>query len=177
MDKQNNDSLNEQWLDDILGKRNTTKEIGLDEAAMQAAGLTHPDDMELERIVQETPSVFDDFMIVLEGKKQLLVFQSIIAFTYLFFLIVLMIYTSVLYYIHQAKDISVKLLNGYGFWSVFFYRMVFKVSVILLISVISFFVKCNIIIALLIVLTELLIFSAVMRKMSMERITTVLKGD
>lgn len=131
----------------------------------------------LERIVLETPSVFDDFMIVLEGKKQLLVFQSIIAFTYLFFLIVLMIYTSVLYYIHQAKDISVKLLNGYGFWSVFFYRMVFKVSVILLISVLSFFVKCNIIIALLIVLTELLIFSAVMRKMSMERITTVLKGD
>lgn len=54
MDKQNNDSLNENWLDEILGKQSTAREIGLDEAAVAAAGLTHPDDMELERIVQET---------------------------------------------------------------------------------------------------------------------------
>ena len=54
MDNQNKDALNDQWLDDILGKRNTAREISMDEAALQAAGLTHPDEADLERIVQET---------------------------------------------------------------------------------------------------------------------------
>ena len=46
------------WLNDILDKLDidTTvpKELGPDEQAVASAGLTHPDDMELERIVQET---------------------------------------------------------------------------------------------------------------------------
>lgn len=48
------DNLNENWLDDILGQREDTEEITADEQAVAAAGLTHPDDLELERIVQET---------------------------------------------------------------------------------------------------------------------------
>jgi len=57
MDNQRKDSQtpeNENWLDDILGKHNVPKELGPDELAVAAAGLTHPDDMELEKIVQET---------------------------------------------------------------------------------------------------------------------------
>ncbi len=54
MDKQHNDSNQENWLDEILGKPAETKEIETDETAATAAGLTHPDDLELERIVQET---------------------------------------------------------------------------------------------------------------------------
>ncbi len=45
---------NESWLDEVLGKQPETREIGLDEQAVAGAGLTHPDDLELERIVQET---------------------------------------------------------------------------------------------------------------------------
>lgn len=45
---------NDNWLDEILGKQNVPKELGPDELAVAAAGLTHPDDAELERIVQET---------------------------------------------------------------------------------------------------------------------------
>ena len=48
------DNLNDNWLDDILGKREGAEEITADEQAVAAAGLTHPDDLELERIVQET---------------------------------------------------------------------------------------------------------------------------
>lgn len=44
----------DSWLDEILGTSNVPKELGADELAMSAAGLTHPDDLELERIVQET---------------------------------------------------------------------------------------------------------------------------
>ena len=48
------DNLNENWLDDILGQKPESKEIKPDEQAIANAGLTHPDDLELERIVQET---------------------------------------------------------------------------------------------------------------------------
>lgn len=47
-------NLNDNWLDDILGQPEEGKEITADEQAVSAAGLTHPDDLELERIVQET---------------------------------------------------------------------------------------------------------------------------
>ena len=59
MENQNND-----WLKEFLEKKQeeeaaaaaveAPEEIGPDEAAVASAGLTHPDEMELERIVQET---------------------------------------------------------------------------------------------------------------------------
>lgn len=56
MDKDNlnpTPSENENWLDEILGTGANVKELGPDELAVQAAGLTHPDDMELEKILSE----------------------------------------------------------------------------------------------------------------------------
>ena len=55
-------SMVEGWLDEILSKldipeapeEDTADQLGADEQAVAAAGLTHPDDMELERIVQQT---------------------------------------------------------------------------------------------------------------------------
>ena len=55
-------SLVDGWLDDILKKMDLPEEepklsdaeLGPDEQAIAKAGLTHPDDVELERIVQET---------------------------------------------------------------------------------------------------------------------------
>ena len=44
---------NDAWLDEILGISHTARELGPDELAVQAAGLTHPDDMELEKILSE----------------------------------------------------------------------------------------------------------------------------
>jgi len=44
---------NSSWLDDILGISETAQELGPDELAVQAAGLTHPDDLELEKILAE----------------------------------------------------------------------------------------------------------------------------
>lgn len=44
---------NENWLDEILGSVSPVEEIGPDEHAVSAAGLTHPDDLELERILAE----------------------------------------------------------------------------------------------------------------------------
>lgn len=53
MDKQNNHT-GADWLDEVLGTKHTPKELGPDETAVAAAGLTHPDDAELEKIIQET---------------------------------------------------------------------------------------------------------------------------
>lgn len=55
-------SMVDSWMNEILERLNIEsadgqsgeKEIGADELAVASAGLTHPDDMELERIVQET---------------------------------------------------------------------------------------------------------------------------
>jgi len=44
---------NDNWLDDILGASPETKEIGPDEQAIYAAGLTHPNDVEIENILAE----------------------------------------------------------------------------------------------------------------------------
>lgn len=52
--KPQNPGQNDDWLDEILGKQNVPKELGPDELAVAAAGLTHPDELDLDRIVQET---------------------------------------------------------------------------------------------------------------------------
>ncbi len=44
---------NSNWLDEILGVEEPLRELGPDELAVQAAGLTHPDDLELEKILSE----------------------------------------------------------------------------------------------------------------------------
>ena len=44
---------NSNWLDEILGTEVPLRELGPDELAVQAAGLTHPDDLELEKILSE----------------------------------------------------------------------------------------------------------------------------
>lgn len=44
----------DSWLDEILGLKKTGQEVGPDESAVYSAGLTHPDELEIERIVRET---------------------------------------------------------------------------------------------------------------------------
>ena len=43
----------DNWVDDILGKQHTAGDLGADESAVTAAGLTRPEDLELEKILQE----------------------------------------------------------------------------------------------------------------------------
>lgn len=45
---------NDDWLDEILGKRNVARELTADELAVAADGLAHPEEVDLERVVQET---------------------------------------------------------------------------------------------------------------------------
>lgn len=55
MDNQNNNSGRDAWLEEFLRKKEEeAAEIGPDESAVRSAGLTHPDELDLERIVQET---------------------------------------------------------------------------------------------------------------------------
>lgn len=56
MDKEQNAANlpeNGDWLDEILGRKVPLRELGPDELAIQAAGLTHPNDLELEKILSE----------------------------------------------------------------------------------------------------------------------------
>jgi len=47
------DNQKDKWLEDFLAKKQEEEEIKADEQAIADAGLTHPDELELERIVQE----------------------------------------------------------------------------------------------------------------------------
>lgn len=54
MDERNENTPQQaDWLDGVLGESSVKKEIGPDESAVAAAGLIHPDDMELEIIMAE----------------------------------------------------------------------------------------------------------------------------
>lgn len=56
MNKRNTDrssSQGEQWLDEVLGQVEHRDEIGMDEHAVQSAGLRHPDELDLENIMAE----------------------------------------------------------------------------------------------------------------------------
>ncbi len=53
MDNERKDIPQEDWLDDVLGAATPESELGPDEGAVSAAGLIHPDDMELEMIIAE----------------------------------------------------------------------------------------------------------------------------
>lgn len=44
---------NQDWLDQVLGAAGPDKELGPDEQAVYSAGLIHPNDMELEKILAE----------------------------------------------------------------------------------------------------------------------------
>ena len=44
---------NQDWIDEILGAGNSQEKLGPDEYAVSSAGLIHPNDMELEMILEE----------------------------------------------------------------------------------------------------------------------------
>ncbi len=54
LDNKPENTDDESWLDDILTSPDLSDELGPDESAVNSAGLTHPDDAELERIIAET---------------------------------------------------------------------------------------------------------------------------
>ncbi len=55
MDEKNlpEEQSKDQWLEEFLSSPDLAEEIGADDHAMTAAGLTHPSDLELEKIMQE----------------------------------------------------------------------------------------------------------------------------
>jgi len=66
--KKDPSAIVDEWMEDILKKMDdsnsegggTETELGADELAIAQAGLIHPDDMELERIVAETLAMDDE---------------------------------------------------------------------------------------------------------------------
>ena len=58
MDNQKNPTpQDDNWFDNLLSKPTTGADIGPDEQAVSAAGLTHPADAEVDRIIHETKAM------------------------------------------------------------------------------------------------------------------------
>lgn len=60
MDNKNTEGSGSEWLDEILGSQEPTEELGPDLLAVTSARLTHPDDVELEKILAEDWSSVPD---------------------------------------------------------------------------------------------------------------------
>ena len=58
MDKQKPNQHDDSWLDEFLTSPDVGEELGPDENAVSSVGLTHPEDAELERIIQETKELY-----------------------------------------------------------------------------------------------------------------------
>lgn len=71
MDKSNPNEHGENWLDEILDAPDLSEELGPDENAVSSAGLTHPEDVELERIIQETKELQQEENIDLQQTRQI----------------------------------------------------------------------------------------------------------
>ena len=71
MDKPTPNEHDESWLDEFLDAPNLADELGPDENAVSAAGLTHPADAELERIIQETKELPQEEELDLQQTRQI----------------------------------------------------------------------------------------------------------
>ena len=63
MDKQKPNQHDDSWLDEFLTSPDVGEELGPDENAVSSVGLTHPEDAELERIIQETKELSPEDML------------------------------------------------------------------------------------------------------------------
>ncbi len=71
MDKQKPNEHDDSWLDEFLTSPNIGEELGPDENAVSSVGLTHPEDAELERIIQETKELPPEEMLDLQQTRQI----------------------------------------------------------------------------------------------------------
>lgn len=71
MDKQKPNEHDDSWLDEFLTSPDVGEELGPDENAVSSVGLTHPEDAELERIIQETKELSPEEMLDLQQTRQI----------------------------------------------------------------------------------------------------------
>ncbi|HOH58952.1 MAG TPA: hypothetical protein PLQ22_02955 [Bacilli bacterium] len=129
---------------------------------------------EIDKIMFSANSVEELFNENLKQFKNNFVFEFIQLIIVCGSFIILVIYTTELYYRNYAKDIALKVINGYCFIEIFFNRMIFKA---ILLPLLIFLRSVSFPVALFCVLSEQIIFVICVRKNIKRSTVSVFKEE
>lgn len=127
-----------------------------------------------DKIIISTPDISDVFLEWINVYRNQCVFEGIQFVITLVSFLILLVYTTELYYRNYSKEISLKQINGFTFTGMFGYRMIFKMMII---PLMIFSGSVNIYVALFCSAAEILIFTVCMNKNMNKNISIVLKGE
>ena len=132
----------------------------------------------LERIMIATPTVHKIFMEKVNFYIEELAFYVGVFVLYVFAFFAMLIYTTELYYRNNAKDITVKLVHGHTFLSIFGNRMILKTSVLPVMIILNI-VSVNIlpVVSIGCVCVELLIFCVLIKIHIRKNAISIIKGE
>ena len=131
----------------------------------------------LSGIIVESPSVQNFYQQDLSSARLLVTILATILAVLIFSFVYLLLYSAEQYFLHFAKSISVKLLNGHSLLDICLVRMVFKISILLLISLIGLNIRISFPLAIIAALFEVVIFYLVLKIHSQRNIINIIKGQ
>lgn len=128
----------------------------------------------MDKIVISSPSVYRQFLSDVEDYRYSMIYSLIQFLVLLFSFIVMIFYATELHFKVYAKDISIKIMNGYSFGDIFMVRMLMKLMVF---PVLVLFAKVRLLIAVCCILLEMAIFFICMKKNLKMNMVAILKGE
>lgn len=131
----------------------------------------------LEKVMISSPTVEKEFYGNLKKYEEQLIFEVVQFVIFAFAFVVMLVYTSELYYRNNAKNISVKLTHGYSFTGIFGNRMILKAAILPIMFMISENIGISPVVAIVCVCLELVIFGILMKLHSRKNVISVIKGE
>lgn len=131
----------------------------------------------LSGIIVESPSVQNFYQQDLSSARVLVTILATILTVLIFSFVYLLLYSAEQYFLHYAKSISVKLLNGHSLLDICVVRIVFKISILVLLSIIGLFIRISFPLAIIAALFEVVVFYLVLKAHSQRNITSIIKGQ
>ncbi|NLJ16657.1 MAG: DUF1430 domain-containing protein [Clostridiales bacterium] len=130
----------------------------------------------LEKLIPNTPLVSDGFAEIMQNNKMELTYALINFILNIFGLITLIVYLSKLYCTNNRKKIACKRMNGYGFFDIYKgYILVQLVTSVIVVFLMLFVFKANLLIFLAFAFAELIIFLLITKSNERNYILNVMK--
>ena len=131
----------------------------------------------IDRITVTSIPVSTQFTKSLNSLRNSLIYLVIQSFIFICAFIILLIYSTELYYQNNAKDIALKNITGYSFTELFGKRMLIKTLILPILLITGIFFRISPIIAFSCMIMEIAVFAFLIKNNSSENIVDTLKGE
>ena len=131
----------------------------------------------MDRITVTSVPVRIQFAKTLNMLRNELIYLVVQSIIFLCSFIILLVYSTELYYRNNAKDIALKNITGYSFTEIFGSRMILKTFILPIMLITGMFYHISPLIALFCMILEIVIFAVLIRHSSGENIVDTLKGE